>query len=284
MEGAPVLHDVFMPFTEARLARHFPEPAAEHVRYYVESLRNYRKFESQHPDRRGVPLTEARRPAQVEKDERFWIAAALMTAQDQGGLAALMDECMTAPDGGSWTAVLGDHPTLCFEARLPSPGGYRAWLRGCVDERQPVAYVRDAARRRGSDEVRPNLEGATRADAVVSNPDTGARVLFEAKVLSDISGTVSYDALRNQLIRNIDVMLDDACSWFVLLTPELFRANPTSRLYGHLMQQYRDGTAALRRDLPHRSPEELAGVPGRLGWLTFEDVARLVPDSCRWLR
>lgn len=36
----------------------------------------------------------------------------------------------------------------------------------------------------------------------------GVAVIFEAKVLSDISTHVTFDLARNQLARNIDVMLD----------------------------------------------------------------------------
>ncbi len=36
----------------------------------------------------------------------------------------------------------------------------------------------------------------------------GVAVLFEAKVLSDISCRIEYDATRNQIARTIDVMLE----------------------------------------------------------------------------
>jgi len=38
--------------------------------------------------------------------------------------------------------------------------------------------------------------------------DNGVAVIFEAKALSDISTHVTFDLARNQLARNIDVMLD----------------------------------------------------------------------------
>ena len=37
---------------------------------------------------------------------------------------------------------------------------------------------------------------------------TGVAVIFEAKVLSDISAHVTFDLARNQLARSIDVMLE----------------------------------------------------------------------------
>jgi hypothetical protein len=59
----------------------------------------------------------------------------------------------------------------------------------------------------------------------------------------------------------------------VLLTPEIFRSHPESRLYGWLMCDYRNNPAALPRDLPHRhrAGTNLAAVAARLGWLTWED-------------
>jgi hypothetical protein len=39
-------------------------------------------------------------------------------------------------------------------------------------------------------------------------PASGIAVIFEAKVLSDISTHVTFDLARNQLARSIDVMLE----------------------------------------------------------------------------
>ena len=93
------------------------------------------------------------------------------------------------------------------------------------------------------------LEGTTKADAVLVT-DTGFAVVFEAKVLSDVSTRISYDIMRNQLARTIDVLLNPNAklrgglerrepekSCVVLLTPEIFRANPSTRLYGWLMRE-----------------------------------------------
>jgi hypothetical protein len=43
---------------------------------------------------------------------------------------------------------------------------------------------------------------------VLLAPDTRLAVLFESKVLSDVPGGVEFDVLRNQIARNIDVMLE----------------------------------------------------------------------------
>ena len=95
-------------------------------------------------------------------------------------------------------------------------------------------------------------------------------MLFEAKVLADASCGIGFDVLRNQLARNIDVMLQPnpnlqkpltqrlpGRTCFVLITPEIFRDHPQSRLYGWLMRDYQHHPAALRRDLPHRTGDRL---------------------------
>jgi hypothetical protein len=107
---------------------------------------------------------------------------------------------------------------------------------------------------------------------LISTWTTGFAVLFETKVLADASGGSGFDVLRNQLARNIDVMLqpnpnlqkpltqrrpERTC--FVLIMPEIFRDHPESRLYGWLMRDYRSRPAALRRDL-----RECAGVPAEV--------------------
>jgi hypothetical protein len=234
----------------------------------------------------------------MEKDERFWVAAALMSlfhADGQGPLARLLSGCLgeVPPfDGVSgWDEALGAKPVLYFEVSLPSPPSYRRDLAQHLDERVIVPYLREAGKRRGM-----RLEGATKVDAVLLAPDTGFAVLFEAKVLSDVSGGVEFDVLRNQIARNIDVMLEPnprlMCplnqrnpdrSCFVLLTPEVFRANRQSRLYGWLYDGYRKAPESLQRQLPHRQGIDFTSVVRRLGWVTWEDCNDVLPGACSWL-
>jgi hypothetical protein len=134
-------------------------------------------------------------------------------------------------------------------------------------------------------------------------PDSGIAVIFEAKVLSDISTHVTFDLARNQLARSIDVMLESnpalpaplshrkpERTFLVLLTPALTQPGQTgdaiskSRLYGWLMPAYKDpDSSLLRQHLPHRDGHELAGVTERLGWATWEDCQIVVPGACPWL-
>jgi hypothetical protein len=260
-----MLHETYLPFTEDQLRLHFApvvgDPRADpdrHLSYYLKSLDRLREHElGQSP----VDPQTVRRARQIEKNERFWVVAALMTlfhgSNRRDSFASLLDRAgLQAPGAFSeWGSALSGELSLFFEVGLNSPQAYREHLSQHLGDRAPIPYVREAA-----DRARLRLEGATHVDAILIAPESGVALLFEAKVLSDCSATVTYDVLRNQLARNIDVMLDrqdnlpfpldhrePALSSFVLLTPELFRDHPRSRLYGWLLSEYRSRPEAPRR-------------------------------------
>lgn len=303
-----VIHPEYLPYAPTELAEHMPpvgvmreERADGWLRHFVESAENERRFRSEHPDPRGLSATQVRRALQVDKDERFWIAAAIMRLARPDDASERLATVLSSvygeipPVGTSWESLLDGTIHLYLEAALPSPPAYKAWLADNVD-RHPVRYVRSAARKRGSDGIRPNLEARTNVDALVVVPETGFGLVVEAKVLSDVASYVTFDPARNQIARNVDVMLEHNRdlpspmsmrapdrSFFLLITPQLFMDHPTSRLYGWLMGEYRRDASALARDLPHRGAAELDGLERRLGWTSWEQVARLYPDACPWI-
>ena len=240
----------------------------------------------------------------MEKDERFWTAATLMSlfhAETRGDLLGRLlsrafGESPPIEDISRWEDCLSDKPDLYFEVDLPSPKAYSTYLRDRLEERQFIPYVLDAAKRPRS----PNrpLEGPTQVDALLINEENGFAVIFEAKALSDISCDITFDVMRNQIARNIDVMLEKHCgsrlkspitsrkpdkTLFVLLTPRVFKKNPHSRLYGWLLNDYMKHPACLARDIPHRTEPDWASVSRRLGWLTWEDCNEVLPGACPWL-
>jgi hypothetical protein len=305
--NSQLIDPIYLPFSVDQVRGHFVPTAGEadrHLRYYLASAERYQRFQADHPDRRGLPLSELKRPCQIEKDERFWVVTCLMSyfySSDQTGrLGALMRRCFgdvpPLTDVASWDECLGGRLHLFFEVKLPSPPSYKRWLGENLSQRQIVPYVLDAGCRRGTDDIREGLEGSTHVDAMLLNDNNGFAILFEAKVLSDISYQVSFDAMRNQLARNIDVMLeqnltlpvplsrrDPQRTSFVLLTPEMFREHPHSRLYGWLLQEYRNHPTALERDIPHRQGADWQEVAHRIGWLTWEDCEQVLPGACPWL-
>jgi hypothetical protein len=289
-----------LPFTTEQLREHFLQGAEDHIRYYVSSARRYHAFLADRPSRDGIPFSEAAGPCQIEKDERFWTAATLLTlfhhAESRGCLATLLAGAFGAapPVVGldTWEACLAGPLHLSFETVLPSPPAYTEWLRAHTEERQLIPYVRHAC----AGSVTKALEGPTHLDALLINLSNGFAVAFEAKVLSDISCQVSYDIRRNQIVRNLDVVLhsnDDmpeplSCrrpdrTLLTLLTPGTSRCHPESRLYGWLLREYRDSPEALARDLPHRFRDDWGVVAKRLGWMTWEDCQAVLPGACAWL-
>jgi hypothetical protein len=305
------MHPTYLPFSELDLLTHFApvtgsEEERRHLQYYEASIKRLTDHEASPPTGPDA-RTATRRARQIEKDERFWVVAALMGAFHASdrveALSRLLARALgpTPPAEGlpTWEAALEGELHLYFEPNLPSPPGYRHWLKDHLAERALIPYVRTAA-----GDVGERLEGPTHVDALIMSSKSRFAVLFEAKVLSDCDSKVFFDVMRDQLARNVDVMLDKnpklepplrdrdpERTCFVLLTPEVFRKNPHSRLYGWLLPRYRDDPDALEQALEHRqAAAEASGksvdwpaISRRLGWLTFEDCERAVPGSCRWL-
>jgi hypothetical protein len=303
-----VIHKTYLPFEEIELKRHFA-PVAGHqnpekyLTYYRNSADRALELENADPDLDKAALAHLKRLGnQMQKDERFWIVTALMKLFHSGDPVASFEHVLslaigdTPPMNGfpTWKDALGDPAKLrlFFEVNLPSPPSYKEKLHDRVQERVLVPWILEEATKK------PNkaLEGATKVDAMLLSEETGFAVAFEAKVLSDASTHIRYDVLRNQIARNIDVLLERNCtlqfplterrpelSCFVLITPRIFQDHPESRLYGWLMNEYRAGSGLLGRHLDHRQPEQLDTVPGRLGWLTWEDCNDIAPGTCPWL-
>jgi hypothetical protein len=157
-----------------------------------------------------------------------------------------------------------------------------------------------------------SLEGNTNVDALLSGYDeTGDRmrhVFIEAKFLSDISTSITYLPVRNQIARNIDCVMEVMTSidgegkrnwtslddfWFILLTPGMFRTEAyggsvctpiealvpsRSRLYCYKMNDYLQ-PGLLKQDLPHRNEladQQWSQVSSRVGWLTYESIVDCV--------
>ena len=295
-----IIDAVYLPFSEGELKEHFLRGPDEQVRHFTGSARNYHEFLEANANNLAVPQDRARRPCQIEKDERFWTATAVMKLIKAPNrvdvlvalLARAFDSHRPPLDMfDDWQSCLTGNLQLALEASLPSPPSYCSWLRENGADQHFIPYV-ERARERNTE---GKLEGATSADAVIVNVDNGFALLIEAKVLSDISKDVSFDTFRNQIARNLDVMLEDgqAPKWlaarkakhslFALLTPRCFKARPHSRLYGFLYEEYKHDPTALARDLPHRD-EDWPALARRLGWFTFEDISEALPGACPWLK
>ena len=94
----------------------------------------------------------------MEKDERFWLATALMSLYHADGgsgrgelFARLLEGAglRASPGFPRWEDALAGALDLFFEVDLPSPGRYRAWLRDHLGKRAPIPYLKKQAEARG---------------------------------------------------------------------------------------------------------------------------------------
>ncbi len=293
-----VIDPTYLPFTAEQLRAHFLVDRDSHIAYFQRSAQAYRDFIRNRLNRQGIPIKHARGPCQIEKDERFWTATAMKRlVQNPAALQFVLSDTFgqepPLPAFRTWAQCVEGRLALVLEAALPSPDSYVRWLRQNVRSSHLIPYVLHAAQR---ESVR-TLEGATHVDALVVNVDKGFSVIVESKVLSDISCVVSFDVFRNQIARNVDVMLESSVglglpleardpdrSVFLLVSPVCFRERPQSRLYGWLFDEYTSSPSALQRDLPHRRSVNWTHVARRLGWTTFERVAFVDPAACPWIQ
>lgn len=303
------MHPTYLPFTENQLQSHFAkvkkdgecsDSSRKHIQYYKKSLANYIDCPPKE-ERKGKSLKFTRIPCQVEKDEKFWTASCLMTVFYAKNRIHEFAQLLKSAYGNkpplkgisSWHDCLKGELHLFFETNLPSPTLYKEWLsdRENLHRQQFIPYIFDSAN------GKKNLEGPTNVDAVLLNEENGFAVIIEAKVLSDISCQITYDVVRNQIARNIDVMLEENCALcpplnqrdpdktlFLLLTPEIFKKNPSSRLYGYKLNEYKTDPGSLGRDLPHRINFDCKEISNRLGWLTWEDFKKINENCCPWLK
>lgn len=286
-----ILHPELLPFTAAQLMEHFAPVPGDSGSDPERHLAAWRARISQ----------AATKPDDfLDRDETMWTAGSLVAAQRSDDPAATWSSLLAPVFGprppieglDTWQECVAGDLRLFLEVGLPSPRRYQEFLRARLRARHPL-HRRVAI---GEAQTTRPLEGRTHLDALLLNRSNGFAVHFESKVLSDVDTKITFDALRNQLARNLDCMAeaprpgdgplsdrDPERSLFALLTPELFRRHWQSRLYGHLLREYQTDAAALQRDLPHRSGVECASLSRRIGWLSFEDIAAAVPGACTWL-
>ena len=118
MTNSGVIDPTYLPFSAEQLLPHLApsgdqfadSKARRALQYYLRSADRYHAFLQAHPDCRGIPLSDLRRPCQIEKDERFWIAACLMSyfhdENPRESLERLLQRCFgdvpPLPDILSW--------------------------------------------------------------------------------------------------------------------------------------------------------------------------------------
>jgi hypothetical protein len=301
-----VIHKTYLPYTAEEVAPYLAEAihpgARDGVNYFIESIGRYNEYHSNANIPAGDLRKSMRVARQFEKDERFWTAACLIKFEKAQSTLKWIELLKKAFDGrpsplnSSWEDLVAEPLKIRLEAPLPSPAVYVEWLKKNVSNRNFIPYVIEAAKQK-----RVRLEGFTHADAIAVCEKTGFGVVFEAKATADQSYSVSFDLMRNQIARVIDVMLEPPAgnpnsplskrkaeeTLFVLLTPGVFKKHWRSRLYGWLMHDYQENPGALARDLPHRSSFtecDWERLSKRIGWLSWEDCNAVLPQTCPWFK
>lgn len=297
-EKAERIHDAYLPFSKEQLREHYAGDGDKGTRErwlkeYTNPAGLHKEYCARNPDRKGYRVDNMRRPLQIEKDERFWVASSFMALfhheRKKELFIDLFDQSfieMPKLDGlATWEQCLDGRLSLFFEANLHASRSYQEWL-SRREERRIIPYIRDAA------VGKKKLEGPTHVDALLINESNGFAAQFEGKLLSDMNCEVTYYLMRNQIARNIDVMLE----WnrdrqgplsrrnpdrtvFLLVTPEIIKENPHSRFYGYKYEEYKANPASIGQDLPHRLGIDWGIISSRIGWVTWEGMKRIYSSS-----
>lgn len=333
------MHDKYLPFTEETVKKHLyggktkskiKESQETQLKKIRGSISSFEKYKNKIKSLECKTLTELRSPCQIQKDERFWTMNTLLhifySPNRTNKLIQLFkkgyrQDILKSIGLKSWEECFENkNLELYFEVYLSSPAKYKDWLseeyskfrkNEKPNKHQIIPYILASACQENTKinadpndkiVIKKNIEGPTRVDAMIINPDNDNdfSVIIEAKVSSDISVSTTYDLSRNQIARIIDVMLeangdmgepfnkrDPEKTIFLLITPEIFKGDKpneqVSRFYGYKMREYMDqekGVECLKKDLPHRTEEVLKNIPSRIGWLTWEDIKKEVNSQC----
>lgn len=300
----PTLAQDFLPFPPEVVAGHFlgsDELRRGLAAGFLKTVERWREIAAhEHGSLMGVTAGGAATYArQLEKDEPFWAAVALMTLYYTGdrieNFARLLrrgfGDKPPLSDVRAWDQLLLGELHLLFDAQLAPPREYREHLRTTVRDHSVVPYLLDAPAREG----RRPLDGSATVDALLINVRTGFAVVFATRLLSDIACQGTFDSRRTDIARAIDLMLEEpkgpspflerrevSRTFLLLVTPKMLKEDPRARLYGWLWHDYREHPERLSADLHHRSLVNWRQVTTRMGWATWEDCAEIVPGACPW--
>ena len=117
------------------------------------------------------------------------------------------------------------------------------------------------------------VEGPSEIDITLEHDEF--LVYVEAKLGSDVSMCTSHDPLRNQIIRNIDCLIEEAgerTPIFWLLAKD----EEPARAYVQMINAYKSDPGLLARDLPHRSAKTLDKIAQNLTILLWSNFAELI--------
>ena len=252
------------------------------------------------PAPKDIDLDTTKSQVTFYKDERH-VTLYSFEALQLAGNTAWNTLLTKAFDGHFPVATAPD--VLGYEGNLPEPVAMRQWLFERYENQQnPHPHL--GTNIRANEKIAKaktlvHFEGSTQVDvrACWGEGSSSTRLYGEAKFLSDISGSVSYWPVRNQIARNVEAGLTDCMHmlhpdaqkaeldidpasidnfWFLLITPALFRdVEPDSRLYGYKMRAYLSDPERLKDDLSHLghfTDQHWQKISARMAWITWEEI------------
>ena len=128
----------------------------------------------------------------------------------------------------------------------------------------------DVAWRKRAAKPKP-VEGPTEVDVVLDGNDY--LVFIEAKLHSDISERTTYDPERNQIVRNIDCVIEEAGNRRPYFWMFVRDRHPKFK-YSETVARYRTDLRLLASALPHRDPAVLSTV---VQWIAIMEWRELLP-------
>lgn len=152
---------------------------------------------------------------------------------------------------------------------VPSPRQYES------ASRSRMAASNNPAWRDRAANPKP-VEGPTEVDWVLEGEDFP--VFIEAKLHSDVSTHTTYDPTRNQIVRNIDCVVEEArnlqpCFWMVV------RDRSPEHEYMQLVDRYREDRRELAAALPHRDPAVLSAMVDGMAIIEWRELLPLLPSA-----
>ena len=159
-------------------------------------------------------------------------------------------------------------PALSLWKCVPAPQAYEASSRGRMrssGNSDLVARSQRAGPVEGESEIDISLRNAT------------LTVFIEAKLGSDVSLRTKFDPARNQIVRNIDCLIDEAGTTLPVFWM-LVRDSGNGRAYSQLLADYRKNPSRLAQALPHRDPAVLAEIARRISLILWKDLMTVIAE------
>ena len=172
-------------------------------------------------------------------------------------------------DGLDVSLASGEPPAMDFWRNVPVPPAYE-----CASRMRMKSSDKAKWRKRAKNQ-KP-VEGPTEVDVVFEGSEY--LIFVEAKLSSDVSERTTNDPLRNQIVRNIDCVIQEAGNRQPLFWMFVKDRQPGFR-YSKIINEYRSDVRMLRSLLPHRNMGVLERMVKGLAVVEWRELIPLLPDT-----